>query len=207
MDPDPHRIQNIAELRRLIGEPKLPRDPSMFTTLDAFARDYIARAPFLVLSTASAGGALDVSPKGDAPGFVSTLDAKTLVVPDRPGNRLAMGHQNILENPRVGLLFMVPGTSETLRVSGTAELTSDRALLERLAARGRPAVLAIRVHVDECFFHCAKAFLRSNLWKPELWGEPHRVSLGAWAASRMAMPPEVAPSIDAAIAESYRTEL
>jgi uncharacterized protein len=207
MSDDPHRIHSLEELRTVIGEPKFPRDPNQFRTLDRFAVEYIARSPFLVLATASREGALDASPKGDGPGFVLVEDESTLIVPDRPGNRLAMGHRNILESPHVGLIFMVPGTPETLRVSGTAELTRDPALLARLAARGRPAVLAIRVHVEECFFHCAKAFLRSSLWKPETWGETRRVSLGAWAASRVSLPPEAGPEIDAQIEESYRTEL
>ena len=107
------------------------------------------------------------------------LDEKTLVIPDRPGNRLAYGHLNILSNAQVGLLFILPGTSETLRVNGTAELDVSPELLESLAARGKPAVLGIRVTVEECFFHCAKAFIRSALWQQgRLAKEPHRVSFG-----------------------------
>ncbi|MBW2244001.1 MAG: pyridoxamine 5'-phosphate oxidase family protein, partial [Deltaproteobacteria bacterium] len=141
-----------------------------------FAIAFIERSPFLVLSTSNKDGLLDASPKGDGPGFVLVESDRSLVIPDRPGNGLAMGHLNVLENPRVGLLFLIPGTNETLRVNGCAELTRNPALLERLAARGKPAVLAIRVEIEECFFHCGKAFIRSNLWQPEQWGERHRVS-------------------------------
>jgi len=118
-----------------------------------------------------------------------------------------MGHLNILDNPRVGLLFLIPGTNETFRVNGRAELTRDPELLDRLAARKRPAVLAIRVHVEEAFFHCAKAFMRSELWKPDTWPERKKISMGKVLAKKLAAKAEVADQIDAAIEENYRTEL
>ena len=203
---DPHAITSLAALRELV-----PENPAstvkLGDRLDDFARDFVARAPFLVLATADAEGRADASPKGDAPGFVVVHDERTLLIPDRPGNRLVMGHRNILANPHVGLLFVVPGTDETLRVNGRAELTRDPALLEALAARGRPAVLALRVTVEECFFHCGKAFIRSALWKPERWGERHAVSFGAMLAPKLGRGEETARQIDAAIAENYRNEL
>ncbi len=204
---DPHVIQSEAELRELIGDPSPTTEAKVEDHLDAFARDFLARCPFLVLGTADAEGALDASPKGDAPGFVLVEDDQTIVIPDRPGNKLAYGHLNLLRNPRVGVLFMIPGTPETLRINGRAELTRDPELLERLAARGRPAVLAIRVRVDQCFFHCAKAFLRSNLWKPEKWGEPHRVSFGEIFAARTGSEASVARAYDEAIEKNYAEEL
>jgi len=204
---DPHRIRTIEELEQALGAPKFSFEPDRYRSLDRFSIEYIARCPFLVLTTASGTGLQDVSPKGDAPGFVQVENAKTLVIPDRRGNRLAFGHRNILENPRVGILFMVPRTPETLRVGGRAEITADPDLLERLSARGRPAELAIRVHIDECFFHCAKAFLRSGLWNPEAWDDARRVSLGRWMAHRLESGDEMAQAIDALAEESYRTEL
>jgi hypothetical protein len=138
-------------------------------------------------------------------------DDATLVFPDRPGNRLVYGHLNILRNPHVGLLFLVPGTSETLRVNGRAELTRDPALLERLAARGKPAVLAVRVHVDECFFHCGKAFIRSRLWQPDSWGAKHAVSFGRMFAKKLGQDGDsasgTAAAIDEQIAADYRDNL
>ena len=113
----------------------------------------------------------------------------------------------MLRNPRVGVIFMIPGTPETLRINGRAELTRDPELLERLAARGRPAVLGIRVRVDQVFFHCAKAFLRSNLWKPEQWGEPHRVSFGEIFAARTGGDASTARGYDEAVQKSYAEEL
>ncbi|MEM9175977.1 MAG: pyridoxamine 5'-phosphate oxidase family protein, partial [Myxococcota bacterium] len=127
--------------------------------------------------------------------------------PDRPGNKLAFGHLNVLKNPHVGVIFMIPGTPETLRIDGRAELTRDPELLERLAARGRPALLGIRVRIDQCFFHCAKAFLRSNLWKPEKWGEAHRVSFGEMFAAKTGSDASVARGYDEAIAKNYAEEL
>src|SRR4051812_19740388 len=150
---DPHRLSTAEDLWALIGATKPGIELKVDTTLDAAARAFIAKSPFLVLSTADAAGNVDASPKGDDPGFVLVEDDTTLVIPDRPGNRLVFGLQNILENPHVGLLFMIPGTGETLRVNGRAELSADPVLLEQLAARSRPAVLAIRVHVDESFHH------------------------------------------------------
>ncbi|MAG31704.1 MAG: phosphohydrolase [Deltaproteobacteria bacterium] len=204
---DPHRIESPEALRALIGETVPGTETKVLETLDDFAKDFLGRSPFLVLSTSDALGNLDASPKGDAPGFVLIEDDTTLVIPDRPGNKLAFGHLNILANPHVGVLAMVPGTPETLRINGRAELTSDPALLERLAARGRPAVLANRIHIDQCFFHCAKAFIRSNLWKPEEWGERHRVSFGEMIAARTTSDEQTARAIDEAIETDYRENL
>ncbi len=205
--PDPHAVLDVADLRTLVGEPLPGLDLKNQAALDEDAIDFIARSPFLVLSSADADGNLDASPKGDGAGFVLVEDERTLVVPDRPGNKHAYGHQNIQANPKVGLLFLIPGTPETLRINGTAELTRDPELLERLAARGKPAVLAIRVHVDECFFHCAKAFLRSGLWKPESWPERVKVSFGKMLAKRAGADESVAASVDQAVADDYRDNL
>ena len=202
-----HVIQTEAELRDVIGaeipglaEKNQPR-------LNEFAIDFIARSPFLVLSTADAEGRIDASPKGDGPGFVLVEDDGHLVIPDRPGNRLAYGHHNILANPRVGVLFLLPGTPETLRVNGRASLTAEPELVDRLAARGKPAVLAIRVEVEEVFFHCAKAFLRGRVWEPETWGEKHEVSFGKMFAAQRKAPPETADAIDAMVEADYRDNL
>jgi predicted pyridoxine 5'-phosphate oxidase superfamily flavin-nucleotide-binding protein len=129
------------------------------------------------------------------------------VIPDRPGNRLVFGHLNILENPKMGLLFLTPGTPETLRVNGIAELTADPQVLQRLAARGKPALLAIRVHVEECFFHCGKALLRSQLWKPESWPERQEVSFGRMFAKKIGADESAARAIDEAVEADYRDNL
>ena len=200
-------IKTEQELRAVIGEEIPGLDEKNEARLNDFAVGFIARSPFLVLSTADAEGRLDASPKGDAPGFVAVEDHKTLLIPYRLGNRLAYGHRNILANPHVGVLFMIPGTTETLRVNGSAALTADGELIERLAARGRPAVLVIRVEVEEVFFHCAKAFLRARLWQPDAWGERYKVSFGKMYAKRKNAPAETAAAVDAAIERDYRENL
>ena len=204
---DPHAIDDLAALRRIIGEPIPGLGLKNQNTISAEAREYIERSPFLVLATSDAQGNLDASPKGDGPGFCLIEDERTLVIPDRPGNKLAYGLENILGNPRVGVIFVLPGTPETVRVNGTATLTADPDLLARLAARGKPAVLAIRIHVEECFHHCAKAFIRSKLWKPESWSERLKISFGAMAAKRMKLGDDVAARFDAAVEDDYRNNL
>jgi PPOX class probable FMN-dependent enzyme len=204
---DPHSIEDVAALRRIVGQSLPGLELKNQNTISDEARAYIARSPFLVLATCDAQGHLDASPKGDGPGFCLVEDERTLVIPDRPGNKLVYGLQNILANPRVGVIFLLPGTPETVRVNGTASLTADPELLARLAARGKPATLAIRVQVEECFHHCAKAFIRSGLWKPESWGARLKISFGAMAAKHLKLGGDVAAKFDAAVEDDYRNNL
>ncbi|ROU02558.1 pyridoxamine 5'-phosphate oxidase family protein [Histidinibacterium lentulum] len=132
--------------------------------VDDHARAFIERSPFVCIGTQSANGAADVSPRGDPRGFVKVLDSRTLLIPDRPGNNRLDTLSNILTNPKVGLLFLVPGFDDTMRVNGRAELTRDPALLSSMAVNERIPGIAIAVHVDEVFIHCAKALRRSRLW-------------------------------------------
>jgi hypothetical protein len=194
-------------VRGIIGEPHRSVMVKVSEELDPMSIDFIGRAPFLVLATSSRAGAADISPKGDQPGFVLVDDARTLLIPDRKGNRMILSLQNILENPKVAVLFMVPGTDETLRVQGEATLTSDREVLSRLGARGQPALLAIRLAVETCFFHCAKAFRRSRLWYPDTWGPRQKVSFGKQLAPRLGGGEELAQRIDDAIDADYRDNL
>ncbi|MFT6017193.1 MAG: PPOX class probable FMN-dependent enzyme [Candidatus Azotimanducaceae bacterium] len=201
-------ITTIRQLRDVVGEEIPGLEDKNIDYLDDFALDFIAHSPFLVLSTSDAQGRCDASPKGDEPGFVQVIDNKTLLVPDRPGNKLAYGHRNILENPHVGLLFCIPGTSETLRINGIAELSADAGILAELAARGKPAILAIRITVEECFFHCGKAFIRSGLWTPDVWADtPYKVSFGKMYAERKNVSSEIADAIDVGINHDYTHNL
>ena len=184
---DQYIIKNETELREVIGAEVPGLKDKVLGEMDSFAKEFLAKSPFLVLSTSDNTGRIDASPKGDHPGFVEMLDDKTLLVPDRPGNKLAFGHLNILQNPQVGLLFLIPGTPETLRINGKAELSHDPELLQQLAARGKPATLVLKVQIEEVFFHCAKAFMRSNLWQSDTWPERHRVSFGEMFAARAAV--------------------
>jgi PPOX class probable FMN-dependent enzyme len=164
-----HVVTSERELRELVGSPHERAVKKDLGRLDEHARAFIARAPFLLLATANAAGRCDVSPKGDAPGFVRVLDDRHLAVPDRPGNTRIDGMRNLLENPHVGLIFLVPRYEETLRVNGRATITRDPELLARFEVGGKRPLLAIGVEVEEVFMHCAKAFKRAGLWQPEKW--------------------------------------
>jgi PPOX class probable FMN-dependent enzyme len=204
------RITTLEELRDVVAAPDPGIELKIGDHVDAHAAAFIAESPFVVMATSDADGRLDASPKGDEPGFVVVEDEHTLLLPDRPGNHLAMGLQNIVSNPRIGVLFVIPGTTETLRVNGRATLHRDPALLERLAARGKPAVLVIRIEVEEVFFHCAKAFIRSKLWKHEQWPPKKKISFGSMFAEKLA-PAEpdaaLAAAIDEAVNEDYEVNL
>jgi PPOX class probable FMN-dependent enzyme len=157
------------ELRDLIGVPGARSVQKERPSLDEHDRAFIARSPFLLLATSGAGGRCDVSPKGDAPGFVQVLDDRRLVIPERPGNKRLDGMLNLLANPHLGLIFFVPGREETLRVNGKAWITRDRPLLERCIAQGKVPLVAIGVEVEQCFLHCPKALIRSRLWHHQAW--------------------------------------
>jgi uncharacterized protein len=200
-------VSSAAQLRSIIGEPGELVPKKVMHALDEMATDFIGRSPFLVLATTDAKGNLDASPKGGGPGFVAVEDELTLAIPDRKGNKLIFGLQNILDNPHVGLIFIIPGTDETLRVNGSAELTIEPALLDRLAERGAPAHLAIRVRVHECFFHCAKAFIRSQLWHPESWPARQKISWGKYFASKIGLNQEALIKLDEMVEHDYKHNL
>ncbi len=159
-------VESEDALRALHAPPSDLVKRKCVDRLDRHCRDFIALSPFLVLGTANAEGRADVSPRGDPPGFVKALDDKTLLIPDRPGNNLLDSLSNIVANPEVGLLFLIPGFDETLRVNGTAELVRDPALLAPLAVEGKAVKVAIRVRVREVYLHCARSFRRARLWDP-----------------------------------------
>ncbi len=176
-------------------------------TITAPGRDFIAASPFLILATAGDDG-IDCSPKGDAPGFVQLLDDRTLLIPDRPGNNRIDGMKNIITNPKVGIIFMVPGANETFRVNGRAEISVDPALLSRCAARDKPPRAVIVVTVEEAFSHCPKALVRSNLWRAVPKGRPQGVpTLGSFAAFRDGGDEAYAAKYDAAYAARMPDEL
>ena len=154
-------------LRSLIGEPSALVQSKIADRLNDLTRQFIERSPFLCLATSAADGSCDVSPKGDPAGFVRILDDRTLLLPDRPGNRLADSLRNVLENPHVALLFVIPGVTDTFRVNGRAEIVTDPELLELCAVEGKVPTLAMRIEIEQAYTHCSKAFLRSNLWDPE----------------------------------------
>lgn len=164
-----------AQLREIVQEPPPVIWDKDIARIDEHARTIIAHSPFVLLATSNAEGACDVSPRGDPAGSVLVLDDHRLVLADRPGNHRVDSFRNVLHNPHVGLLFLVPGMNETLRVNGRATLVSDAPFFDDLAVQGKRPRLAVLVDVEELYMHCAKAFLRSALWDPETW--PDRKSL------------------------------
>jgi PPOX class probable FMN-dependent enzyme len=163
-------VRSEVDLRALLGAPVAPAvvDKTL-SSLDRHCLTFIERSPFVLIASSNAEGRMDISPKGDAPGFVKVLDEHTLAIPDRPGNQRFDTFCNLFQSPRVGLIFLVPGKRETLRIGGKAEVVRDRELLATLAVNGKIPALAIAVHVDEAFFHCSKCIIRSHLWQPEQW--------------------------------------
>lgn len=162
-------ITSPEELRELLGE-AMPRAVSKErVALHPRDQEWIANSPFVVLATSDSEGNCDASPKGDPAGFVKVLDEKTLAIPERPGNRRADGYLNILDNPHVGVIFLIPGRSETLRINGRARLVRDAPYFDEMTVKGHRPILAVEIDIEQIFFHCAKAFLRSKLWKPEEW--------------------------------------
>jgi PPOX class probable FMN-dependent enzyme len=157
-------IRSETELRQEFGPISPLAEKKVLDRLDGFCRDFIAMSPFLVLASSDGEGRADASPRGDAPGFVAVLDDSTLLIPDRLGNKRVDSFGNILKAPGIGLIFMVPGINETLRVNGRAAITRDGELLAPLAAQGKVPTVGLLVHVEETFFHCGKALMRSNLW-------------------------------------------
>ena len=162
-----HRIETEAQLRDLIGRPAEIVCSKVTDRLNPLTRRYIERSPFLCIATSDPDGNCDLSPRGDPAGFVQVLDDVTLLLPERPGNRIADTLRNVLANPHVGLLFLVPGVTETFRVNGRASLTTDPELLAPCAVEGKAPKLGILVDIDEAYTQCSKALLRSHLWDPE----------------------------------------
>lgn len=163
------QISDLATLRERYEQPTELAVRKELGHIDRHAREFIARAPFLVIATADADGWPDASPRGDAPGFVTVIDEQRLELPDRPGNNRLDSFQNLIANPRVALLFLVPGRLETLRVNGTARLLTDEACLARHAVRGKPARAVVEVTARSVYFQCGKAVVRSGLWQQEKW--------------------------------------
>ena len=166
------------EIEAVNGKPGSRVLAKVVDRLDDICRAFIARSPFVVVSSSDSAGRVDVSPKGDPPGFVHVLDSRTLAIPERPGNRRADTFRNVLQNPKVGLMFLVPGKGETLRVSGTARIVRDAWLCERMAVAERVPELALVVTVEEAFVHCTKCMVRSRMWQPDTWNADPIASIG-----------------------------
>jgi PPOX class probable FMN-dependent enzyme len=160
-------ISDEAQLRDAIGSPKQIVLDKQTDRLNPLTRQFIERSPFVCVATAHPDGGLDVSPRGDPAGFVRVLDEKTLLLPDRPGNRLADTLTNLLADPRIALLFLIPGVGDTFRVNGRARIVEDRELLEPCAVEGKIPRLGLLISIEEAYTQCSKALIRSDLWNPD----------------------------------------
>jgi PPOX class probable FMN-dependent enzyme len=205
LSADPwHGLSTIRTHERLeqFGVPEpLVRD-KVETRLDEAHREWIAACPFLFVATSSRDGSCDVSPKGDPPGFVQVLDDTTIAVPERSGNRRMDGFHNILDNPHVGLVLLIPGRPETLRINGGARIVTDAPFFDAMVVRSHRPSLALVIDVEEVFFHCPKALARARAWKPDSW-EPSAVrpyaaiaqSLWRWGESLESIEARSAPDV------------
>jgi PPOX class probable FMN-dependent enzyme len=163
-------ITRRADVKALLGPDFESQVRKVIDHIDDHCRAWIERCPFIVISSIDAAGRMDVSPKGDPPGFVRILDNHTLAIPDRLGNNRGDTFLNVLENPNVGIVFIMPKRREVVRVSGTAQIVTDHDLLGTMVAGGKRPDLALLVRVKEAFFHCGKSIIRSGLWEPDRWG-------------------------------------
>jgi len=181
------QITTMEALRVLIPAPTPHAAAKLRDRLCEQGIEFIRHSPFLGMSTIGAWG-LEVSQKGDHPGFVEVVDDRTLLIPERKGNQLTLSLGNILADPRVGLMLMRPATDEVLRISGRATLIDDPEVCERLSARGQPAVLAIRVQINRAAFHCVRSAKRAGLWDPQTWDAPGKISFGKIYADALGQP-------------------
>ncbi len=165
-----HPVTTAAEVKAILGPDFPSQVAKIIDHIDEHVAAWIAKSPFVAIASCNAAGQMDVSPKGDPPGFVKVLDPKTLAIPDRIGNHRGDTFTNVLENPRVGLMFVVPKRKEVVRVSGSAEIVLDSGLRDEMQVNGHRPDLVLLVRVEEAFFHCGKSMIRSRMWQPEMWG-------------------------------------
>ncbi len=202
--PPSHTLHTEAELRALIGHPAELTCAKISNRLNAMTRQFVTRSPFVCVATSDAAGHCDLSPRGDPAGFVRILDDRRLLLPERPGNRLADSLCNLLANPHIGLLFVVPGVSDTFRVNGRATLTTDPDLLAPCVVEGKLPVLGILVEIDEAYTQCSKAFLRSQLWDATRFVDPASMPTGGQVHRAIQGEQFDAEQYDAERAERYQ---
>jgi PPOX class probable FMN-dependent enzyme len=195
-------ITDLDQLHALVGEPQPRARDKDRTELSEVHRRWLAASPMCFLGTSAADGTCDVSPKGDPAGLALVLDETTIAIPERPGNRRVDGYRNVLSNPHVGLLFVIPGRGDSLRVNGRARLVSDAPWFDDLVVKGHRPLLALVVDVEQVFFHCSKAFLRSQLWDPATW-QPEVMESRARIAAQIERPDVPLPELERYYGPSY----
>jgi uncharacterized protein len=195
-DTDSAQVGSAAELRELLGEPSLRSATKERVRLHEKDREWLAASPFCILATSDSHGNCDASPKGDPAGhLIYVLDDTTIAVPERPGNKRADGYLNVLSNPHVGIISLIPGRTETLRINGRARVLRDAPFFEAMAVRGSRPILALVVEIEQIFFHCPKAFMRSGLWQPETW-RPDVLPSHATLVKAVQETPETLPELE-----------
>ncbi|MGV0713808.1 pyridoxamine 5'-phosphate oxidase family protein [Mycolicibacterium sp. XJ662] len=162
-------VESVEQLRAIVGEPDQYVANKVKDRLSAVQRQWLAHSPLCFVATTDAQGHVDVSPKGDPAGFVHVIDDTTIAIPDRRGNKRVDGYLNVLQNPRVGTVFVIPGRGDTLRINGAGRILADADYFDALVVQGKRPTLALEIAIDEVFFHCAKAFLRADAWDPSTW--------------------------------------
>ncbi|OAN32517.1 pyridoxamine 5'-phosphate oxidase family protein [Mycolicibacterium iranicum] len=163
------QVTSVEELRAIVGHPNAFVANKVRDHLSPIEQHWLSHSPLGFVATMDADGHVDVSPKGDPPGFVHIIDERTIAIPERPGNKRVDGYLNVLERPRVGTLFVIPGRGDTLRINGGARIMADADYFDAMVVQGKRPILALEIAIEEVFFHCAKAFLRSDAWQPEAW--------------------------------------
>ena len=206
---EPHKmdINELDQIRDILGEPSPNASGKIYDHLNDRMLTFIAHSPLVMVSTVDADGFPSISPKGDDPGFVKAENAQQLLIPERKGNKLAFAFQNILAGSKVGLLFMVPGTTEVLRVHGTPTLVHDADLNRELTSKTQPALLVMRLQVANAYFHCGKALIRSGIWNPDTPKQPVKVSFGQEIAENRSLTEPEAKHIDEGVRERYETDI
>ncbi|MEI5681892.1 MULTISPECIES: pyridoxamine 5'-phosphate oxidase family protein [unclassified Mesorhizobium] len=200
-------IETSEDLRKLYKAPGDGAVRKELRVLDGHSKGFLGKSPFVLIGSSDGEGNADVTPKGDKPGFVEILDDTTIAIPDRPGNNRLDTLENVVRNPAVGLLFLIPNMNETLRINGTARITADNALRERLAVDGRAPISVMVVSIKAVYMHCAKAFMRSELWKPESWHDRATLpTLGQILRDQLALA-DSADATDKWLDESYKKSM
>ncbi|MDG4823138.1 pyridoxamine 5'-phosphate oxidase family protein [Asanoa sp. WMMD1127] len=199
-------VTSHEQLRALLGEPAKRAAEKDRKELHQLDRDWLAAAPFCLIATAGADGSCDVSPKGDPAGFTLVLDDTTIAIPERPGNKRADGFHNIIDNPHVGLIYLIPGRTDTLRINGRATILADAPWFDELAVKGHRPQFALRVEIEQIFYHCAKAFLRSELWKPDTW-QPDALPRRAVLIKEVERPADTLADLDRHYGPDYAKNL
>lgn len=202
-----YQVTTPEQVAEILGTPPKFVLAKLGDRIDAPARTFISQAPLIFVATHDSQGRVDVSPKGDAPGFVQVEDTTTVLIPERKGNNLADGIRNIIDTGRIGLIFVVPGQRETLRINGTATVNNDPEMLEQLSAHDKPSLLCTRVAVEECFFHCGKSLIRSKIWNPETWNTSTDSLMVEQVVTAMGGDPALQPVIAGAIELNYIDDL